>query len=179
VYGPAEDSWLLSQAAGDRVEPEDTVLDVGTGSGYVGAQIATETDATVYGCDINPHACQRAYDEGIQTVRMDLICGFKKQVFDWVLFNPPYLPTPEELEGDDWMEQALSGGEDGRRVINPFLDEVGHVLAPGGRVLLLISSLTGVEEVIARAAQSDLDAKEIASESFPFERLVILKLIRS
>jgi release factor glutamine methyltransferase len=178
VYSPAEDSRLLARAAVDRLEPGDTVLDVGTGSGYVGARAAAETDATVYGCDINPHACQRAHDKGLQTARTDLLHGFQKKIFDWVLFNPPYLPTPEELEANDWMERALSGGEDGRRVINPFLDDVGEVLAPGGRVLLLLSSLTGLVEVTGRAAESGFITTEVASESFPFERLVVLEIAR-
>lgn len=179
VYDPAEDSRLLAEAAAGRLRPGDLALDVGTGSGYVAATVADETGATVYGCDVNPHACQRARAAGVPAVRSDLVAGFRDGVFDWVLFNPPYLPTPPEVEGDDWMEAALSGGEDGRRVVDPFLDTVSRVLAPDGRALLLVSTLTDVDAVSERAAANDLSAVEVASESFPFERLVVLELSRS
>ena len=178
VYDAAEDSHLLAEAASERLGPDDVALDVGTGSGYVAATVAEATGATVYGCDLNPHACRRARGVGVPAVRTDLVSGFRDGAFDWVLFNPPYLPTPPEVEGDDWMEHALSGGEDGRRVIRPFLDDVGRVLALGGRVLLLVSSLTGLDEVRARAAANGLGTETVAEESFPFERLLVLELRR-
>lgn len=177
VYDPAEDSRLLAEAAAERLGPGDVALDVGTGSGYVAATVATETSATVYGCDVNPHACRRAREAGVPAVRSDLVSAFGDGVFDWVLFNPPYLPTPPEVEGDDWMEAALSGGEDGRRVIDPFLDSVGRVLSPDGRILLLVSTLTDLDAVSERAATNGFETSEIASESFPFERLVVLELV--
>jgi len=49
VYQPAEDSRLLAETALEYVTPEDRVLDVGTGSGYVGATIATEVGARTVG----------------------------------------------------------------------------------------------------------------------------------
>ncbi len=39
------------------------------------------------------------------------------------------------------------GGATGRDVIERFAAGVEQVLAPGGRILLLISSLTGLDEV--------------------------------
>lgn len=179
VYDPAEDSRLLAQAASERLDVDDVALDVGTGSGYVAATVAAETGADVYGCDVNPHACQRAREAGVPAVRSDLVSAFRDGTFDWVLFNPPYLPTPPEVEGDDWMEAALSGGEDGRRVVDPFLDSVGRVLAPDGRVLLLVSTLTDIDAVSERAAANGLSTAEVTSESFPFERLVVLECSRS
>ena len=68
--------------------------------------------------------------------------------FDLVIFNPPYLPTRDEEKIDDWLEYALDGGVDGRVVIERFANEAGRVLAPGGRILLLISSLTGIDATL-------------------------------
>jgi len=178
VYEAAEDSHLLAEAVVKRLEPGDRALDVGTGSGYVATRVAAETGATVYGCDVNLYACQRARETGVPAVRSDLVSAFRDGTFDWVLFNPPYLPTPPGVEGDDWMERALSGGEDGRRVVDPFLDSVERVLAPGGRVFLLVSSLTGLEEVAARAVENGLSTREVAEEKFPWERLVVLEVSR-
>ncbi len=178
VYQPAEDSHLLAAVAAEGITADELVLEVGTGSGYVSEYVADETGARVVGADVNPHACERACERGIEAVRADLVSPFRDGAFDAVLFNPPYLPTDPEDERDDWMEKALSGGESGREVIDPFLDAVGRVLAPDGRVYLLVSSLSGVEEVVSRAGENDFSAVALRDESFPFETLTILKLVR-
>jgi release factor glutamine methyltransferase len=178
VYQPAEDTRLLAEAVEDHVEAGERVLEVGTGSGFV-AGIASRLGADVVATDLNPRACRDAREQGLAVARADLVTPFREDTFDWVLFNPPYLPTPPELDTDDWQGTALSGGEDGRRVVDPFLETVGRVLRPDGAVLLLISSLTGIEEVSAFAAEHGLTAREVASEKHPFERLVVLRLAQT
>ena len=177
VYQPAEDSRLLAATAADSIDSDALVLDVGTGSGYVAARIREATGVRVIGSDINPEACRQTRERGVPAVRGNLTDPFGADTFDWVLFNPPYLPTPPEREWDDPLEHALSGGEDGRRVIRPFLADVARVLAPGGGVLLLVSSLTDIEAVTDLAADAGLTSREVAEEAFPFERLVVLKLL--
>jgi len=185
VYQAAEDSHLLATAGVEAVADGDSVLDVGTGSGYVAGTVAEETGARVVASDLNPHACRQAREHAAETgvnidaVRADLVAPFRTGAFDAVLFNPPYLPADEDAERDDWMEVALSGGETGRAVIDPFLDSVGRVLAPDGVVLLLVSSLTGVDEVIARASDRGFDAETVIEESYPFETLTVQALRRT
>ncbi len=178
VYQPAEDSHLLAEVAAENVAADELVLEVGTGSGYIAEFVANETGARVLGSDVNPHACRQARERGVEAVRASFVSSFRDGVFDAVLFNPPYLPTDPDEERDDWMERALSGGESGREIIDPFLDSVGRVLAPEGRVFLLVSSLSGVEEVVSRASENGFSAVALRDESFPFETLSILKLIR-
>lgn len=204
VYQPAEDSALLANAVCDDLDrtggsdrrreveidgssPRDEssnntrrVLDVGTGSGYVGLRLSgcDHLDVEVVASDVNPHAVRRAATEGLAVVRGDLVAPFVDSTFDVVVFNPPYLPTDPALEQDDWMERALSGGQDGRMVIDRFLDTVGRVLAPNGVVYLLVSSLTDVDAVVERAGDAGFSASGIADESFPFETLTVLKLFR-
>ncbi|MCU4925675.1 class I SAM-dependent methyltransferase [Halobacteria archaeon AArc-dxtr1] len=178
VYQPAEDSALLAEAACDRLDG-GLVLEVGTGSGFVAERVAEETSARVVASDLNPHAVRTAGErDGVEPVRADLLTPFVDGAFDAVLFNPPYLPTDPDHEWDDWMERALSGGEDGRAVIDPFLETVGCVLAPDGVVLLLVSSLTGVEPVVERAGEEGFSAVAVADESFPFETLSVIELRR-
>ncbi|MDS0281492.1 HemK2/MTQ2 family protein methyltransferase [Haloarcula onubensis] len=174
VYQPAEDSALLARTAVERVTAGDQALDVGTGSGYVAAKLA-EAGADAVGVDLSPLACREAADNGVPVVRGDLVAPFGDGAFDLVAFNPPYLPTPEDAEWDDWMEHALSGGEDGRRLVDPFLDAVGRVLAPGGEVLLLVSSLTDPDAVRAYARERGLDSEVFATEKHPYEALVVLR----
>ena len=176
VYQPAEDSLLLAEAAVEELDPRARVLEVGTGSGYVAATVADEAGASVVGSDLNPYACRQAYDRGVPVVRADLLTAFRDDAFDAVLFNPPYLPRDGDAERDDWMEVALSGGESGREVVEPFLDAVSRVLTPGGVVLLLVSTLTGVDEVVEYAGSVGFSAAAIREESYPFETLTVLKL---
>jgi release factor glutamine methyltransferase len=188
VYQPAEDSALLARAAVENVSGGERVLEVGTGSGWVAGRVAVETRADVVASDLNPHACRQARDRGrelgdggesaFEVVAADLVSAFSDGTFDVVLFNPPYLPTDPDNEWGDWMERALSGGKSGRAVIEPFLDTVGRVLAPGGCVLLLVSSLTGYETVLDYARERGFEAEKAVEESYPFETLTVVRLTR-
>lgn len=175
VYQPAEDSKLLADTVVDEVDSGQRILDVGTGSGYVAARLREETGAEAVGVDLNPDACKQAFRNGVPVVRGDMFEPFSDKSFDIVVCNPPYLPTPPEREWDDWMERALSGGEDGRAMVDPFLDGVSRVLRDGGEAYLLISTLTGPEEVRSFAERQELESKIIAEESHPFEKLLVVR----
>lgn len=175
VYQPAEDSLLLAEEATARFGPGDRVLEVGCGSGIVAERVAG-SGATVVAADVNPHACQAAADRGVATVRANLVEPFRSSSFNGVLFNPPYLPETSETNSGDWMSVALSGGAHGRALINPFLDTVRRVLRGDGEVLLLVSSLTGIEAVRERARRNGLSSSVAAEDEFPYERLVVLAL---
>ncbi|PSP93305.1 methyltransferase [Halobacteriales archaeon QS_4_62_28] len=177
VYQPAEDSDLLARTAREAAKADDCALDLGTGSGYV-AEALADVGADVVASDLNPGACRQAADRGLAVVRGDLLDPFVDDAFDLVTFNPPYLPTAPNEEWDDWMEHALSGGEDGRRLVDPFLNEVERVLALGGRIYLLISSLTGIGDVQRYADDRDLAGRIVAQEKHPYERLVVIRFER-
>jgi len=176
VYQPAEDSRLLTETALGYVDSGDLVLDVGTGSGYVAHNLLEGTGADVVATDVNPHACRQAANAGLEVVRADLVDPFQGGAIDVVVCNPPYLPTAPEREWNDWMEQALSGGETGRAIIEPLLADLRRVLDPDGEALLLVSSLTGIETVRDHARANGLTTMEVASESHSFERLVVLHI---
>ncbi len=147
IYFPAEDTYLLIKAARAEVQPTDRVLEIGTGSGAV-AKSVSEVTPSVLAVEINPHAAQYAHEvNSIEVIRGDLfdpVCG----EFDLILFNAPYLPTDPAERFDDWLEYALDGGPSGREVVERFLREAPSRLATFGRILLLISSLTGIDEVL-------------------------------
>lgn len=182
VYQPAEDSKLLADGV---IEYRSTDgwdgtlgLDVGTGSGYLAHRISEQLGIEMVGCDINPNACAQARDAGVPVVRSDMFAPFRDSVFDLVVCNPPYLPTPPDEEWGDWMEHALSGGPDGRAVVDPFIENVGRVLTENGDAFLLISTLTGQEDVEEFAAEHGLDSEIVSEESHPFEKLLVLHLYR-
>lgn len=172
VYAPAEDTWLLLRAAGTECRDGERVLEIGCGSGAVSAALSRR--AHVLATDINPHAVRVARDMGIEVVRTDLFSGICGR-FDLVLFNPPYLPTQPDERMDDWLEYALDGGPDGRATISRFLSGVGRVLAPSGRVLLLVSSLTGFREICTLISQAGFVPEVVLEELVEGELLTVIR----
>jgi release factor glutamine methyltransferase len=176
VYPIEEDTVLLLEAALAEVRHDDRVLEVGTGSGYIAA-LLTGYAARVIALDINPHAVRAARAHGVEVVRSDLFAGIRGP-FDLVLFNPPYLPTTPEERLDDWLEYALDGGADGRQTIARFFAGIDPVLASGGRVLLLVSSLTGPEEVLRLADVKGLSGTVVIERRVEDETLLALRFER-
>lgn len=176
VYSPAEDSDLLLRAALREVRPTDRVLEVGTGSGYVAAGLLARA-AAVVATDINPHAARYARGRGVAAVRTDLFAGLSGP-FDLVIFNPPYLPTAPEERIDDWLEYALDGGPTGRTTIERFVADAGRVLSLYGRILLLVSSLTGLDEVRELFARAGFVSFVVDEERLEGETLYVLRAMR-
>jgi release factor glutamine methyltransferase len=175
VYVPDADTYLLLDAARLEVVPGDRVMEAGTGCGLIAADLARSTG--VVAIDINPHAARCAGIKGVEVVQSDLFCGIRGS-FDLILFNPPYLPTQPEERIDDWLEHALDGGETGRVVIGRFAEQVGLVLAPEGRILLLISSLTGLPEVRDLFFRLGFISEITMRKKIEGEMLYVLKIVR-
>jgi release factor glutamine methyltransferase len=172
VYPVEEDTLLLLRAARDECRLGDRVLEIGCGSGHISGELSRT--AEVLATDINPHAVRAARKLGIEVVRADLFGGICGR-FDLIIFNPPYLPTAPDERICDWLEYALDGGLDGRMVIARFIGSVGSVLAPGGRFLLLVSSLTGIGEVRDVIEKAGFRAEEVARTRIEGEDLVVLR----
>ena len=175
VYPPREDTLLLLDAALAELRPSDRVLDLGTGSGYLAQRLAGRVSLVV-ATDINPHACRVASGAGVSVARTDLTAGIRGQ-FDLVLFNPPYLPTKAGERLDDWLEKALDGGESGREVIARLIPDLPRVLAPEGRVLVVISDLTGIEEVLGLFTNAGFQAGVVREQGIEGEKLVVMKAV--
>lgn len=180
VYQPAEDTFLLLEAALSEACLKDLVLEIGCGSGLVSVELAFKV-RSITATDINPHATcatksrARAGATEIGIVRTDLFQGIKGR-FDLILFNAPYLPTDAEERTGKWIDYALDGGESGRETINRFLRGLRGHLSLKGRALLLISSLTGLHEVQEAADSLGLTSEVVASERCFFEQLHVLKI---
>ena len=173
VYEPCEDSFLLAQAALSIIKNSEKILEVGCGSGIISASIKNKTKARITGVDINPYAAKCTKENGVETIRGDLLSCIKGK-FDIIIFNPPYLPTNDEERTSDWINVALDGGNDGREIINRFLVEACDHLAENGRILMLVSSFTGIEEVKSRMISLGYYVEEISKERYNFEELLVI-----
>ncbi len=173
VYPVREDTLLLLEAALGEVKPTDRVLDLGTGSGYIAHHLVGKA-ALIVATDVNPYACRMASSGGVGVARADLTAGLRGH-FDLVLFNPPYLPTKPGERLDDWLEKALDGGESGRDVIGRLIPDLPRVLAPGGRLLLVFSELTGEGEILRLFSDGGFAARVVRRSRVEGEDLLVVK----
>jgi release factor glutamine methyltransferase len=177
VYEPAEDTFLLADNL--EIKKSDSVLEIGTGTGIIGI-IASKIAKNVVAIDINKYAVACAHNNAaINQARVDVRLGdlfdpVEDEKFDLILFNTPYLPTEEEDVVDDELEAAWNGGKDGRVVINRFINDLTEHLNTGGRVQLVQSSLSNVEETIGKMMELGFEVSVTASERFFFEEVVVL-----
>lgn len=181
VYEPTEDSFLFAENL--AVREGDVVLDVGTGCGLLGIVAAVKA-AKVVAVDINPYAVRCAKEnakvndvaEKMFFVNGDLFAPLRvKEGFDLVLFNAPYLPA-DAVEAESWLARAWSGGVDGRQVIDRFILEAPKCLKRGGRIFLMQSTLSGVDETLQGFEKEGLKVGVVAECALPFfEKIVLVK----
>ncbi|MBS1263997.1 MAG: Release factor glutamine methyltransferase [Methanonatronarchaeales archaeon] len=170
VYGPREDSLLLAGEAASREGRR--LLDVGTGTGFVAAA-ASSGFQEIVAVDIDPLAVALA-ERNLPnaTVKQSDLFESAGGTFDLVTFNPPYLPTDRATETD----AALDGGPTGREVLKRFASDLPGYLEQDGSALVLVSSITGKEEVEELFEHAGFSVEEVASERRFFEELAVLEL---
>ena len=173
VYEPAEDTFLLAETL--EVRPGEIALDVGTGTGLIALLMARKAKY-VLGVDVNPKAVELARRNarlnGISNVEFRLSDLFENVSgrFDVITFNAPYLPGEPEKA----IDLALVGGKTGREVIDRFIAEVPDHLNENGRVYLVQSSITGVEETMRKFEKAGLGGEIIARRHLFFEDIVVI-----
>lgn len=176
VYDPAEDSYLLAENLG--ASKDDIVLDIGTGTG-IQALTAAQRAKKVLAVDINPYALETAKKNAeinkIKNIEFRESNLFEKiksiEKFNLIIFNPPYIPSDEK----DLLGRAWAGGEKGRETIDKFIEQAPHHLLPGGRIMLLLSSINEPDEVIKKLEEKKLTVTITARKKLFFEELLILK----
>ncbi len=172
VYPPSEDSELLIESL--DVSEGERVLEIGCGSGIVSMHCASN-GASVTAVDINPDAVdltrKNFSDNGLQADvhRSDLYSAVRGR-FDTIVFNLPYLPVDDE----GMLAKAWSGGDDGMGPLPALLEGSGDHLLPGGRVVVVVSSLMDRERL--SSVLSEYEVRELGSLSLFFETLRVLEI---
>ncbi len=150
---------------------------MGTGSG-IQAVIAAQTAAHVLAVDVNPEALHVAEQNAaannveIETQESDLF-EHVTETFDLIVFNAPYLPVEDDdiSEHEQWANIAAE-----RTVIEQFLEAAPNHLNDNGVILLVVSSLTGLDTVKKQVANHGCTAKIVAEQKIPWETLYVLKI---
>jgi release factor glutamine methyltransferase len=119
--------------------------------------------------------------------------AFSHQSLDVVIFNPPYVPTPNdeimpvtletsETPGLNFIANAWAGGEDGRVVIDQFLPLLPELLANNATsrcYLVLVDENRPKEIARILASEYQLESKIIRSVRATNEKLHIMKITRA
>jgi release factor glutamine methyltransferase len=183
VYEPAEDTFLILETI--DVHPDDSVLELGTGTGLIALDCARRGAMTVC-TDINPFAVSltrrniernRQLLKGPIEVRQgDLFMVLRPlERFDVIIFNPPYLPT-KSIEQVGWFDVATDGGSDGLRLTKRFLHGVTDHLSQNGRGYFIFSSLSSRTALEKTLKQDDLTFEIRARQRFEGEELDVYRV---
>lgn len=178
VYIPSDDTFLLAENL--EIKEEQSVLEIGTGSGLVSMYASLLTD-DVTATDINYNALELAEKNfklnNINTIKLefgDLFEPVKDKKFDVILFNAPYLPTDSDDIINDDLNYAFDGGLDGRKVIDRFINEVSNHLNDKGIVQIIQSSLSDNNRTLDMFDRNGFVAEIAESEKFFFEEIVLI-----
>ena len=136
-----------------EINPHETVLDLGAGTGIIGIAAHILGAATVTLADIIDVADQvmqvnvARNDERAQNfdyLTGDLYCPLGRRRFDHIIANPPSIPSP-----DDSLPLPYRSGPDGRFLHDPIQSLARYYLKPNGRLTIVHGSLSNLDLSLA------------------------------
>src|SRR3954464_15176268 len=155
VFRPRPDSWMLARHLCARVRPGASVLDLCTGSGAIAVGAARRGAGPVTAIDVSRRSVAtvrinaRLNGVRVRALRGDLFAPVAGERFDVIASNPPYLPAEDDALPDHGPARAIDAGTDGRVLLDRICAEAPRHLRPGGALLLVHSSLIGVDRTVA------------------------------
>jgi release factor glutamine methyltransferase len=174
VHRPCSDTWLLADAMKQYELEGKAVTDLCAGSGALAIAAKRAGAQRVLAVDVSRRATLatrlNAARNGcfVEARRGDMFEALgSDERFDLVVCNPPYVPAETDALPRHRSTTPLDGGRDGRAIVDRVCREVSHHLQPGGSVLLVHSSVCGVEETCARLRAHGLDGTVIARKRGP------------
>jgi len=173
VYEPREDSFLLAQVLEKENLVGKKVLDLGTGSGLL-AIIAAKSGCEVFAADIVPETLECARKNAISNnakinfILSDLFENIPEK-FDLIVFNPPYLP--EQISADS---RVWAAGKNLELIMRAVGEAKSH-LKDGGKLFMVLSSLSNENKIMKKLAEVGLKAKISAEQKIPWEKLFVIQ----
>jgi release factor glutamine methyltransferase len=143
------------------------VLDLCSGTGILGLT-AARLGARATAVDLSRRAVlnarlnARLNGLALEVLRGDMFDPVRGRRFDMIVSNPPYIPAPPG-GGPRGAARAWDAGPDGRTFLDHICDRAAEHLNPGGRVLLVHSTLARPEETERRLAANGLEPAEAAA----------------
>ena len=146
MYEPNDDSYLMEKYV--KKFASGKILEIGCGSGILMTAALTK-NKDITGIDIDDESIIHCKKQGFNVYKSDLFSNVKGK-FDFIIFNPPYLPEDEHFLKRNVRERKnidLIGGRNGWEIIERFFSEVGKHLNKNGKILIVFSNLTDKKKV--------------------------------
>jgi SAM-dependent methyltransferase len=157
VFAPTHTSMEVAESL--TVNPGDTVIDVGSGSGVLSFVAARLGAGSVYGTEVNIHAVELARLNASRLGLSDLVEFRQGSLFEPVhdiranVVIGDVSGVPDEIAAvSDWFPGGFSGGPTGAEVPVAMLEALQSHLLPGGRLYLPTGSIQD-ENAVLRAAR--------------------------
>lgn len=175
VFIPRRRTEFLVAEAVKVTVPRDVVVDLGCGSGALGAAVAAELEVSLYAADIEPAAvrCARRnlapYAGAVYAGDLfEALPARLRGAVDVLLANVPYVPTDEirllPPEARLYEPQVtLDGGPDGLATLRRVAAGAVEWLAPGGHLFVEMSEW---QAPVAHAVMTEcgLDAEIVTDD---------------
>ena len=149
----------------EKVNEKVNILDIGTGSGAITISLAKYINkAQVYSVDISEKALEIAKANALNNEvadRIEFLLGSMfeplndrclERTFDYIVSNPPYIPSKDVLELDEQVKSyepklALDGGEDGLDFYRSIIETAPNYLKNGAWLIFEIGYNQGQDLV--------------------------------
>ncbi len=175
VYPPQGDTWLLAEALeAEHLGEGVRVLDLCAGSGALSIAAARGGARDLTAVDISRRAVlstwvnTRLRGLRVRVLHGDLLAPVHHEQFDVILANPPYVVAADDRLPTGGPARCWDAGTDGRAVLDRICAGAPGLLRPGGVLLLVFSTLCGVEQTLDQLADGGLDASVVARAVEPF-----------
>nr|WP_246314472.1 HemK2/MTQ2 family protein methyltransferase [Kineococcus aurantiacus] len=151
-----------------------SVLDVCTGGGAVALAAVRAGARRVTAVDLSHRAVLTARANAllararVRVWRGDLFEPVQDERFDLVLANPPYVPAETDRLPRHHPGRSWDAGVDGRALLDRICAGAHRVLVPGGRLLLVQSTLSGEEATLSHLRSRGMTAAVAARAPEPF-----------
>ena len=170
MYTPAEDSYLIEKYVKEFARGK--ILEIGCGSGIL-LEAALKKSKDVIGVDIDEESLAYCKEKGLNVKKSNLFSNVKGK-FDFIIFNPPYLPEDELDSSLSTRHIDLVGGKNGYEIIEKFFKKVRKHLNKKGEVLILFSSLTNKSKVESIMRENRFSYEKLEEKSVGLmERLYV------
>jgi methylase of polypeptide subunit release factors len=178
VFSPTHTSRTLADVL--EIGPEDTVIDVGCGSGVLAFVAARLGAKKVYGCDLSEPAIEAAR-RNAERLGLSDVCEFRagdllepvRDIRASVLIGD-VSGIPDELAAvSGWFEAVPAGGPTGAELPKMMLEQIGDTLVPGGRLYLPTGTIQDEKSILAAARKVFGDNMvPIITKEFPLPDIV-------
>ncbi|WP_307806339.1 HemK2/MTQ2 family protein methyltransferase [Streptomyces sp. FH025] len=166
-------SLLIGALRRERPEPGARLLDLGTGSGAV-ALAGAELGAAVTAVDLSRLALATAWVNArlrhlhLTLRRGDLTSPVACRRFEFIVSNPPYVPSARSDAPRCGIARAWEAGPTGRLLLDRICRQAPQLLTAGGVLLIVQSSLADPAATVAALHRFGLQAGVVAATTQPF-----------